>query len=170
MAQSALWGAIDRDSRRWIRAGALVAVLLVLLAFAVWIVVVSRSVRASQLVFRLLVPLVAVLSFPVVRAARELRAKQAIGAVPVATGMLPDTKKALHDVMLAAGLTKNPALLMYLSDAPNAFVTRAGGGLSISVSSAFGDAATGRAARRHRYACGTEPSRHRVVRIRAPVQ
>jgi hypothetical protein len=41
-------------------------------------------------------------------------------------------------VMLAAGLTKHPALLMYLSDAPNAFITRAGGGLSICVSSAFG--------------------------------
>ncbi len=137
MASRTLWGAIDRDRRRWIRASALVAVLLALLVVAVWIVTVSRNLRAIQLAVRVLVPLAAVLLFPLVRTARELKTKQAIGAVPLATGMSPDTTKALHDVMLAAGLTKTPDLLLYLSDAHNAFVTRAGGNLSISVSSAF---------------------------------
>jgi hypothetical protein len=137
MAQRTLWGAIDRDRRRWIRAGALVVVLLVMLAYAVWIVVTSRSVAAWQIVGRVLVPLAAILLFPLVRTARDLRTRTAIGAVPVATGMLPDTKSALHDVSLAAGLTRPPTLLMYFADAINAFVTRAGGGLSISVSSGF---------------------------------
>jgi hypothetical protein len=137
MAQRTLWGAIDRDRRRWIRAGALVVALVAVLVFSVWILVVSRSVRAGELVFRALIPLSAILLFPLYRAARELRTKQAIGAVPVATGMLPDTKSALHDVSLAAGLTRPPALLMYFSDALNAFATRAGGGLSVSVSSGF---------------------------------
>jgi hypothetical protein len=137
MVQRTLWGAIDRDRRRWIRAGALVVALLGMLAYAVWIVATSRSVAAWQIVARVLVPLAAILMFPLVRTARDLRTRQAIGAVPVATGMLPDTKSALHDVSLAAGLTKPPTLLMYFSDAVNAFVTRAGGGLSISVSSGF---------------------------------
>jgi hypothetical protein len=95
MAQRTLWGAIDRDRRRWIRAGALVVALVAVLVFSVWILVVSRSVRAGELVFRALIPLSAILLFPLYRAARELRTKQAIGAVPVATGMLPDTKGAL---------------------------------------------------------------------------
>jgi hypothetical protein len=107
------------------------------LVYAVWIVAVSRSVAAWQIVVRVLVPLSAILLFPLVRTARDLRIKQAIGAIPVATGMLPDTKSALHDVTLAAGLGKPPALLMYFSESLNAFVTRAGGGLSISVSSGF---------------------------------
>jgi hypothetical protein len=137
MAQRTLWGAIDRDRRRWLRAGALVIVLLGMLVYAVWIVADSRNVAAWQIVFRVMVPLAAILMFPLIRTARDLRTKQAIGAVPVATGMLPDTKSALHDVSLAAGLARPPALLMYFSDALNAFVTRAGGGLSISVSSGF---------------------------------
>jgi hypothetical protein len=137
MTDRTLWGAIDRDRRRWIRAGALVIVLLGVLVYAVWIVAVSQNVAAWQIVVRVLVPLSAILLFPLVRTARDLRTKQAIGAVPVATGMLPDTKSALHDVTLAAGLGKPPALLMYFSDSLNAFVTRAGGTLSISVSSGF---------------------------------
>ena len=137
MAQRTLWGAIDRDRRRWIRAGALVVVLLGMLVYAVWIVSVSRNVAAWQIVIRVIVPLSAILLFPLFRAARDLRTKQALGAVPVATGMLLDTKSALYDVTLAAGLTRPPALLMYFSDALNAFATRAGGGLSISVSSGF---------------------------------
>jgi hypothetical protein len=123
MVQRTLWGAIDRDRRRWIRAGALVVGLLGMLAYAVWIVATSRSVAAWQIVARVLVPLAAILMFPLVRTARDLRTRQAIGAVPVATGMLPDTKSALHDVALAAGLTRPPTLLMYFSDALNAFVT-----------------------------------------------
>jgi hypothetical protein len=139
MAQRTLWGAIDRDRRRWIRASALVVLLLVLLVGAVWVVVTSHSVRAWELVIRVVAPLAAILMFPIFRAARELRTKEAIGAVPVATGMAPETKGALYDVTLAAGLPKAPKLLMYLSDAPNAFATRVGGGLSISVSSAFSE-------------------------------
>ncbi|MEI7814947.1 MAG: zinc ribbon domain-containing protein [Coriobacteriia bacterium] len=139
MAQRTLWGAIDADRRRWVRAGALVVALLVVLVFAVWILVFSQSLRAAEWVFRALIPLSAILLFPLYRTARELRAKQAIGAVPVATGMLPETKSALHDVTLTAGLAKQPVLLMYFSDALNAFATRAGGGLSISVSSAFAE-------------------------------
>ena len=137
MRQRTLWSAIDADRRRWIRASALVVVLVVALGISVWIVVAARSGRAIELVVRLLVPLTAILAFPVIKLAREARTKQAIGAVPVATGMLPVTKGALNDVKLAAGLPKIPALLMYFSDAANAFVTTAGGGLSISVSSAY---------------------------------
>ncbi len=137
MAQRTLWGAIDRDRRRWISAGALVLVLLGMLAYAVWFLVSSHSIGAWQIVARILVPLGAILMFPLIRTVKELRTKQAIGAVPVATGMLPDTKRALHDVSLAAGLSRPPALLMYFSDSLNAFATRAGGGLSISVSSGF---------------------------------
>ena len=137
MAQRTLWGAIDRDRRRWIRAGALVLVLVGVLAYAVWFLVTTRSVGAWQIVVRVMVPLAAIIMFPLIKTARDLRTKQAIGAVPVATGMLPDTKSALHDVALMAGFARPPALLMYLSDALNAFVTRAGGQLSISVSSGF---------------------------------
>ena len=139
MRQRTLWSAIDADRRRWIRASALVALLVFLLAVSVWIVVAARSGRAMQLVVRLLVPLAAILAFPVLKLAREARTKETIGAVPVATGMLPVTKGALNDVKLAAGLPKLPALLMYFSESPNAFVTAAGGGLSISVSSAFSE-------------------------------
>jgi hypothetical protein len=136
MAQSTLWGAIDRDRRRWIRASAIVLVLLALLASSVWLVAVSRSIRAIELVVRLIVPVAAILFFPLIRAMRETRTSQALGAVPVATGMAPDTTRALNDVALAAGLS-DPKLLLYVSDAPNAFVTREGGRLNIAVSSAF---------------------------------
>jgi hypothetical protein len=114
-----------------------VVLLVGLLAYAVWFLVTYQSIGAWQIVARVVVPLGAILLFPLIRAARDLRTKQAIGAVPVATGMLPDTKSALHDVSLAAGLARPPALLMYFSDALNAFATRAGGGLNISVSSGF---------------------------------
>ncbi len=102
-----------------------------------WFLAESGSAGAWQIVARVMVPLAAILAFPLIRTVRDLRTRQAIGAVPVATGMLPTTKNALHDVSLAAGLARPPALLMYFSDAPNAFATSAGGGLSISVSSGF---------------------------------
>jgi len=139
MPQRTLWGAVDRDRRRWIRAGAIVAVLLVLLGFSLWLVTAVRSPRAFELVFRVLVPLGAILMFPLFKAAHELRVGQSIGAVPVATGMLPDTKGALHDVSLAAGLATPPALQMYVADSVNAFATRSRRGLSIAVSSAFSE-------------------------------
>ena len=139
MAQHTLWAAIDRDRRRWIRAGAIVFFLLVLLGVALWFLFVARTARAIELVIRVIVPLFAILTFPLVKTARELRVGQSIGAVPVATGMLLDTKSALHDVVLAAGLSKPPVLLMYFEDSLNAFVTRSRGALHIAVSSAFAE-------------------------------
>lgn len=139
MSQHTLWGALEHDRRRWIRAGALVFLLVVLLAVALWLVFVVRAPRAGDLVIRVLVPLFAILTFPLVKTARELRVGQSIGAIPVATGMLLDTKSALHDVTLAAGIAKPPVLLMYFDESLNAFINRSRGALNISVSSAFAE-------------------------------
>ncbi len=135
LAGRTLWSAIDSDRRRWLRASALVTVLLVGLAFSVWLAAVTH-VRGS-FIAQFLVPLIAIVTFPLVRMVREMRAKQALGAVPLASGMAPVTRSAVHDIFLVAGLEAHPAISMWISDSINAFITRERGKLAIAVSSAF---------------------------------